>query len=251
MPENNLKNKDRESRMDREHLFEFNCDPGVPCFTRCCQDVTIALTPYDVMRLKNALGVSSEEFIDRYTLIIPKAGRLIPLVVLKMREEDKRCPLVTENGCSVYEDRPWPCRMYPLDMEDDGTFRLITDANHCQGLKEKKRWKIEDWLEDQGVIPYDEINELFSNITISLQAQALDIDNPKIARMIFMALYNLDKFKEFVFQSSFLDRFEVEPEVVEKIKQDDLELLKFAYDWIKFGLFGEKLFWVKDKPEGR
>lgn len=250
MPQDNAGNKDHQPRMDREHLFEFNCYPGVPCFTQCCQDVTIVLTPYDVVRLKNALTISSEDFIDKYTMIIPKKDRLIPLVVLKMKEEDKRCPFVAQEGCMVYEDRPWPCRMYPLDMADDGTFHLLTDGEKCQGLKEKDRWKIDGWLQEQGVDPYDEINELFSNITISLQAQILDIDNPQVAKMIFMALYNLDKFKEFVFKSTFFDRFEVEPEVIEKIEKDDIELLKFAFDWIKFGLFGEKLFWVKDKPRG-
>jgi len=52
-------------RMDADHVFRFRCNPGVPCFTRCCGDVTIALTPYDVIRLKNALGVSSKEFLDQ------------------------------------------------------------------------------------------------------------------------------------------------------------------------------------------
>ena len=54
-------------RMDADNAFQFNCYPGVTCFTRCCQDVTIVLTPYDVLRLKNSLGISSDEFLDKYT----------------------------------------------------------------------------------------------------------------------------------------------------------------------------------------
>lgn len=65
--------------------------------------------------------------------------------------------------------------------------------------------------------------------------------------MTFMALYNLDKFKDFIFKSTFLDRLDVEPERIEKNKESDEDLLIFAYDWIKFGLFGKKVFWVKDK----
>ncbi|MDY6974018.1 MAG: YkgJ family cysteine cluster protein, partial [Thermodesulfobacteriota bacterium] len=49
----------RQFRMDPQHILQFNCTPGVACFTQCCQDVTIVLTPYDVLRLKNALGISS------------------------------------------------------------------------------------------------------------------------------------------------------------------------------------------------
>ena len=148
-------------------------------------------------------------------------------------------------GCTVYHDRPWPCRMYPLDINDDGTFSLITDSSRCQGLNEDDKWKISDWLVDQDIASYDEMNEHFSSLTIQLQAQELDIDNPKIQKMTFMALYNLDKFKDFVFNSTFLDRLEVEPERIEKIRNNDKELLLFAFDWIKFGLFGKKVFWVK------
>jgi len=164
-----------------------------------------------------------------------------------MNEGDKRCPFVSKEGCTVYNDRPWPCRMYPLDMNNDGTFSLITDSEHCRGLEEEKTWKISDWLKDQEIDPYEEMNEYLSSLTIQLQSEPLDIDNPGIQQMTIMALYNLDKFREFVFQSSFLDRLEVEEEIIGNIREDDYELLKFAFEWIKFGLFGKKVFWVKDE----
>ena len=65
------------------------------------------------------------------------------------------------------------------------------------------------------------------------------------------SLYNLDKFREFVLTSTFLDRLEVETERIEKIKHDDYELLIFAFDWLKFGLFGKKVFWVKEKSKAK
>jgi hypothetical protein len=137
--------------------------------------------------------------------------------------------------------------MFPLDTADDGTFHLITDASLCKGLEAKDTWQIGEWLVEQGVVPYDEMNTLLTNITAPLKAQQLDIDNPDISKMVFMSLYNLDKFRDFVFKSTFLDRFEVDPLVIEKIKRSDVELLKFAIDWIKFGIFGQKLFKVKEK----
>lgn len=238
----------RVGRLTSDSPFKFNCSPGVSCFTECCQDVSIVLTPYDVLRMKNSLGISSDEFLDKYTVILPKKDRLLPVVLLKMTDKDKKCALVTPEGCRVYPDRPWPCRMFPLDMEDDGSFRLITDSDRCKGLEQEKLWKLGSWLEDQEIALFEEMNELLTGLTTSIQSWNLDINSPKISKMVFMTLYNLDKFKEFVFKSSFLDRLEVEPERIEKIKEDDLELLKFGYDWIKFGLFGEKLFWVKDQP---
>jgi len=239
------KNAKSSLRMDAEHQFNFQCKPGITCFTQCCRDVTIALTPYDVVRLKRAVGLNSDEFLDKYTLTLTKENRLIPLVVLRMNEDDKKCPFVTEKGCTVYENRPWACRMFPLDMNDDGTFRIIADDSRCLGLKDSHTWQIGDWLVDQGVPIYDQMNILFSQVTGPLKAGEPDIDNPQIYKMTFMALYNLDRFRDFVFQSSFLERFHVEPVTIEKIKRSDVELMKFAFDWIKFGLLGQKTFQVK------
>ncbi len=236
-----------QMRMDAEDIFQFNCSPGLSCFTQCCQDVTIVLTPYDILRLKKALGIPSNDFLDNYTIILPKENRLIPLIILKMNEEDKKCPFVSKNGCSVYADRPWPCRLFPLDMNDDGSFRYIIDTNLCLGLKEDQKWRISDWLVEQGISVYDEMNNLFSHIINPLRAEELDIDNPQIYKMIFMALYNLDKFRDFIFKSSFLDKFLIEQVKIEKIKRNDLELLKFAFDWIKFGIFGQKTLQVNPK----
>ena len=235
-------------RFEEVHIFQFNCAPGVSCFTNCCQDITIVLTPYDVLRLKNSLNISSSDFLEKHTIILPKKGHLIPLVILKMNESDKKCPFVTQDGCTVYEDRPWPCRLYPLDINDDGTYSLITDSSTCLGLEEHETKKISEWLKDQKIAPYEEMNEYLTSLTLQLQSQKMDIENPQIQQMVVMALYNIDKFKEFVFNSTFLDRLEVEPETIELIKNDDIELLKFAYDWIKFGLFGKKVLWVKETP---
>jgi hypothetical protein len=173
------------------------------------------------------------------------------MVILKMKEDDKKCPFVTSDGCTIYDDRPWSCRMYPLDMEDDGTFHFITDPSRCKGFKEDEQWRIGEWLLEQGVVPYDQMNNLFTQITLPLQAQEdeLDINNPTIVKMTFMAIYNIDKFRDFVFNSSFLDRFEVEQSRIERIKRDDIELLKFGFDWIKFGIFGQILFHVKDSAK--
>jgi len=234
-------------RMDAEHFFRFNCAPGVSCFTQCCQDVNIILTPYDVAQLKNELHLSSDEFLERHTIVLSRENQLIPVVFLKMREEDKRCPFVTEDGCAVYENRPWACRMFPLDMADDGTFHLIADVDRCKGLNHENIWQIGEWLVEQGVVPHDEMNSLLTSLTAPLKAQKLDIDNPGIFKMVFMALYNLDKFRDFVFNSTFLDRFELDDLLVEKIKRSDIELLKFSIDWIKFGIFGQKLFKVKEE----
>jgi hypothetical protein len=54
-----------------------------------------------------------------------------------------------------------------------------------------------------------------------------------------MVSYDLDSFRSFVFNSSFLTRFDINHEIVNKIESNDEELLKFGFDWLKFALFAE------------
>ena len=60
-----------------------------------------------------------------------------------------------------------------------------------------------------------------------------------------MACYDLDRFRRFIFKSTFLERFEMEPEVVAKIKEDDVELYHFAMKWLEYGLLGQHALKVK------
>jgi hypothetical protein len=62
-----------------------------------------------------------------------------------------------------------------------------------------------------------------------------------------MTCYNIDKFRKFVFESKFLELFEVDPATLDRIKSDDQELLKFGFKWLKFGLLGERTMKVKEE----
>jgi hypothetical protein len=69
----------------------------------------------------------------------------------------------------------------------------------------------------------------------------------KRARMAFMAAYNVDRFREFVFGSSFLKRFKVTPELVAKIRKNDVRLMRLAFDWIELFVWGIPSSRIKPK----
>jgi len=54
-------------RMNRESGFKFNCHKNVSCFNKCCTDVNIFLTPYDIIRLKTILKCLPRNFWKVYT----------------------------------------------------------------------------------------------------------------------------------------------------------------------------------------
>jgi hypothetical protein len=246
-------------RLKTTDSFKFRCHPGVSCFNACCGDVNIFLTPYDIIRLKNHLGMSSQDFLSKYTIMPFDKNLTYPVVLLKMNDDDtKSCPFVREEGCSVYEDRPWACRMYPLGLaspgdgskEADQEFFFLLKESVCKGFNEEREQTIEEWLENEGIREYNEYGELFKQLTTNPFFSNPDNVTPKKMEMFFTVCYNIDKFRQFVLDTSFLEKFDVEPEVVEKIKEDDVELFKFGCRWLRFSLFGEQTMKINENVAG-
>jgi hypothetical protein len=66
-------------------------------------------------------------------------------------------------------------------------------------------------------------------------------------RMFFMASTDLDQFRSFIFDSSFLDTYDVDQEILDKIREDDVELMHFSYKLMASMLFGTNDVKVKDE----
>ena len=235
-----------------EDHFRFECHQSLDCFTQCCRNITIFLTPYDILRMKNALKITSGDFLTSYTdILVGDAG--LAVVVLRMRnDEEKSCPFITSGGCKIYEDRPWACRIYPLKPESTEIteksgkeYYSVMDVPFCLGLAEDKVMTVERWKTGQGIPIYLEMENPFKKITMNKSLSDKNIINKKIQEMYYMACYDLDRFKRFVFESKFLETFEVDTETVEKIKHDDVELYKFAMRWLEYGLLGQHVLKVK------
>lgn len=229
--------------------FRFSCHPGVPCFTECCADLNLILTPYDILRLKNRLGMDANVFLDEYTVQSETGASTYPMIQLKMGNDDRRrCPFVSEEGCTVYEDRPGACRLYPLGRGTaSGSARelyFVVDESHCLGFKETKEWDVEEWIRDQGADVYNEMNRQWMEIVTSPNTGRTELTDQKL-QMFYMTSYNLDRFRAFVFQTKFLEIFSVEPDEIETLKTDDVALMQLGMRWLRFALFGERTSLLK------
>ena len=228
--------------------LRFECAPDVPCFNECCRDLNQFLTPYDILRLKNHLGLSSGEFLEQYTTqhIGPESG--LPIVTLRPKGgHDRICPFVSPGGCTVYDHRPSSCRIYPLvrglaRSRQSGEIReqfMVLQESHCLGFKEGGKQTAQQWMDGQEIKIYNQINDKLMQI-ISLKNRLrpgpLDL---KSRHLFHTALYDLDNFRSQIEKNGRLDDFQVDAAMLEKAMEDDLALLEIGMRWIKGVVFGQ------------
>lgn len=236
-------------KLTLKSVLHFDCHPGVECFTACCHNIKIILTPYDILKLRQRLGLAAHELISEYTEPTYLEKTDMPGVQLKLVGENKACPFVTPEGCTVYSDRPSACRYYPVGMADfheGGTddadeekFFFLVKEPHCKGHKEPKKWTIGEWRKDQGVDTRDELNKEWLRLVMRRKSfgHQASLSEPA-KRMFFMASTDLDTFRTFIFESSFLNTYEIDDETLKNIKEDDVALMLFSFKYLANTLFG-------------
>jgi Fe-S-cluster containining protein len=239
-------------RLSLDTKFKFRCHKDIGCFTKCCSNIDIMLTPYDIVRLKNRLDISSGEFLANHTYVEIDEKTSHPFVFLKMSEDaERKCPFVTAGGCTVYSDRPANCRYYPvgqasLKKMDDKINEPITEEfyflikePHCIGFNEDSEWTIKSWRDDQGVDVYDDMNRGWKDILFRRNLPGHSLDEKK-QKAFYMACYDVDRFRRFVFESKFLEMFDIDEKTLERIKNDETELMKFGFEYTKYILMMEE-----------
>lgn len=231
--------------------FAFKCHSGVSCFNLCCRNLTFFINPYDIIRLKQNLRISSDQFIEQYTNIVVRPGHHFPDVLLQMADDiEKLCPFLTDAGCRVYPDRPHTCRTFPVehglyydaDKEKTRLVHFFRPPGFCMGRHEKTRWNLKSWESDQEASFYNHMTVQWAQIMRMFQSDPWGGQGPngQKGKMAFMAAYNIDAFRDFVLNSSFLKRYKVRSQLRMKMKSDDVVMLKVGMAWIKMFLFGIK-----------
>ncbi len=226
--------------------FLFACGPEVPCFNCCCAELTLPLTPYDVLRLTQHLEIDSERFLNSYTQLrtFPDTG--FPLPLLKMQEgPGEPCPFVSPAGCRIYEDRPGACRCYPLGRatsvgENDTIaerFFLVQEP-HCHGFDTGRHWTPKEWLANQETEPYNLYNDKYMRLMAMVKASGKPLES-RMSSMAVLCLFQLDKFREFITNMHVFKRVSIPEERQKAILEQPEATLDFAFDWMELILFGQ------------
>ena len=228
--------------------FTFRCHADLACFNSCCQDKRLPLSPYDALRLRRELGLGSAELLERYAVLELDPTSGWPALRLSLRE-DGRCPFVGPDGCTVYGHRPTCCRVYPLARAvrprpgaggAPGFEELFMagDTPGCLGWQEERELTVDKWVEDQGLRPYQQANNLLPRLLLHpRRRRPMDLD-PRQTHGYLLALYNLDLFHQLVAREDFGPRFGVSAAEVQAALADEEALLALGIGWLVEQFFG-------------
>jgi len=228
--------------------FSFQCNPKVPCFTECCRELELALSPYDVLRLRKELGMSSEEFFERYAVVEQDAKGGFPKVYLGMVDDGRAsCPFISPNGCTVYNGRPGACRAYPVGRgttaDGDGAvheIHVLLREEHCQGFMESNTYNVAEWYENQGLNEYNRINdELLPLLQHEKVRNGIRLTQEQIDSFM-LTLYKLDEFQKAIAARDSLPGLQLDDREIVLIQEDDTSLIRIGVRWLRESLLAEK-----------
>lgn len=234
---------------DGSKRIHFRCHKDVGCFNACCKSIDISLTPYDILRLKTRLGMSSTEFLREYTFPYEFEKDGLAGVKFKPVEGGSACRFMTDAGCSVYEDRPTACRYYPVallsmrrqdEFTDTQSYALVKEE-HCLGHNDARELSIDEYRAEQGLEQYDELARGWRQLILKKKSSGPAIGKPskRSLQLFFMACYDVDRFRAFVESESFAQVFVLPADEKQAILADDVALMQFAFRFLRQVLFGE------------
>jgi len=233
----------------------FRCRRGIDCWNACCSNIDISLTPYDILRLKQRLAMTSGDFLLQYTLPYELEKDGIAGVKLKPVEGGSACQFMTPEGCSVYEDRPTACRYYPVallsmrrqdEFTDTHAYALVKEP-HCHGHNEPRPITVEAYRQEQGLEEYDRLGRGWRQLILKKKSSGPTVGkpSPRSLQLFFMACYDIDRFRDFVTSDNFNDVYDLPAETRAQIGRDDLALMEFAFQLMRQVLFNEMTIPIK------
>lgn len=254
--------------------FQFNCHKGVSCFNACCKSIDLTLLPYDIVRLKRRAGLTSSQWVNRYTRPYPMDAHEMPGLKMACKPGTTECVFLREEGCSVYEDRPSACRYYALgamgikraragagdggeadkagrDSKTDSKaveeIYFLVKETHCKGHAEPRTLTVTEYRREQGLEEYDEMNREWRDLILKKRSAGPTIGKPsaRSLQLFDMCSYDIDNFRAFVSSDGFGEVFDLPAKERAELLADEDALLLFSFRFLRQVLFGEMSIAVK------
>lgn len=158
--------------------FEFECQQCGAC---CMNRRDIILSPYDIYIGAQYLGITTTEFMQKYTYHSLGNQSKIPMILLDTDKRTGFCPLLKldykDSGkfkCMIHAAKPGVCRNHPIGIMssmhvDDETGETTVKTGYikvsqCPQSKTGKMQSVADWMADY--VAHEEEYDLAREMTM-------------------------------------------------------------------------------------
>jgi len=182
-----------------DDVFKFKCHGCGKC---CKNREDIILTSRDLFNVAKCLDISTKDVIKTYCDLYIGGNSRMPIVRLIPRGQNKACPLLKDNRCSVHRAKPGVCALFPLgriiampqDKEVDESTELevgyIINPIECGGHRNNT---VRSWLEAFGIDTDDQVYKLWTKTTFRLTTfiKRLEESKVRIPAAAFSAIWTV------------------------------------------------------------
>ncbi len=222
--------------LDFDGSFRFSCGPHISCFIDCCTGTNIWLYPFDVIRISRSLGISTTEFIRRHCRYFDSPPHFPVLLLQNADNGEGRCPFAGDSGCSIYPDRPWVCRLFPVvpvecrtdeTAEADRRFNIFVWKG-CRGVESGPETTVREWWTNAGMTMYEETFLDWQKLTDELKSSKIVPLTGEAAEQFKLGSFDVDRFRENLLDGEYGDTISIDEKELEDAANDDIFMMQVA-----------------------
>jgi hypothetical protein len=124
----------------------------------------------------------------------------------------------------------------------DRQLYAIVKEDHCLGHREPRAQSIDEYRAEQGLPEYDDAAHGWRQLILKKKSSGPTIGKPsrRSLELFFMACYDVDRLRAFVASDGFAEVYDVPPDEMRAVLEDDVRLLQFGFRLLRQVLFGEE-----------
>lgn len=178
--------------------FVFTCCRTGACCKNFSSTDRIIIEPYDVLRMSRRLKIPTGKFMEEYADLTLDEHTNLPLALLRYKGGNSRnkCYFLRSYGCSIYEDRPLRCRLYPLGrILNKGKSYFINVSNcKCDDSRKGRFWSVQEWIDVSAAEDYLEYQRLLSEVFSNADRAEYRRLNDDVKLGLGKLIYDIDEF---------------------------------------------------------
>jgi Fe-S-cluster containining protein len=165
---------------------------------------SIILDPYDIYIFKKNMNIGFQQLLASNVELNVVDGIILPN--LKMDAITDKCVFLDDDGrCSIYNNRPGMCRLFPLGRYyKEGRFKYFLQIYECEN-KNRSKIKVKNWLDMENVNKHEQYINQWHYFLKDMEERTLKGDDD-ISKKVNMMI--LDNFFVREYEDGFYDDFE-------------------------------------------